>query len=190
MLRPNYRGSTNYGDKHKTDIVGNYFAPGYDDIMTGVDYLIAQGIVDRTTMGALGWSAGGHWSNWILTHTDRFKAISTGAGTSNWISMYAQSDVQRNRQFYLGDKLPYDDFDAYWNQSPLKYIKNAKTPTMIHVVEGDPRVPRPQSIELHMALKQLGVPTELLNGNGQGLTRTYCSWKTFWTIATRLAATI
>ena len=118
-------------------------------------------------MGALGWSAGGHWSNWILTHTDRFKAISTGAGTMNWISMYAQSDVQRNRQFYLGNKLPYDDFDAYWNQSPLKYIKNAKTPTMIHVVEGDPRVPSPQSIELHMALKQLGVPTELYMYPGQ-----------------------
>ncbi len=161
VLRPNYRGSTNYGIKLKTDIVGNYMAPGYDDIMAGVDHLIAQGIADPDRMGALGWSAGGHWSNWILTHTDRFKAISTGAGTMNWISMYAQSDVQRNRQFYLGNKLPYDDFDAYWNQSPLKYIKNAKTPTMIHVVEGDPRVPSPQSIELHMALKQLGVPTEL-----------------------------
>ena len=81
VLRPNYRGSTNYGEKHKTDIVGNYFAPGFDDIMTGVDHLIAQGIVDRERMGALGWSAGGHWSNWILTHTNRFKAISSGAGT-------------------------------------------------------------------------------------------------------------
>jgi dipeptidyl aminopeptidase/acylaminoacyl peptidase len=161
VLKPNYRGSTNYGLKHKTGIVGNYFAPGYEDIMTGVDHLIAQGLVDPDRMGVLGWSAGGHWSNWILTHTNRFKAISSGAGTSNWISMYAQSDIQRSRQFYLGDKLPYDDFDAYWNQSPLKYIKNAKTPTMIHVVEDDPRVPSPQSIELHMALKQLGVPTEL-----------------------------
>jgi dipeptidyl aminopeptidase/acylaminoacyl peptidase len=161
VLRPNYRGSINYGQKHRTDIVGNYFAPGYEDIMTGVDHLIAQGLVDPARMGALGWSAGGHWSNWILVQTDRFKAISSGAGTSNWISMYAQSDVQRNRQYYLGDKLPYDDYDAYWNQSPLKYIKNAKTPTMIHVVEGDPRVPSPQSVELHMALKQLGVPTEL-----------------------------
>lgn len=161
VLRPNYRGSTNYGIKLKTGIVGNYMAPGYDDIMAGVDHLIAQGIADPERMGALGWSAGGHWSNWILTHTDRFKAISTGAGTMNWISMYAQSDVQRNRQYYLGNKLPYDDFDAYWNQSPLKYIKNAKTPTMIHVVEGDPRVPSPQSVELHMALKQLGVTTEL-----------------------------
>ncbi|MGB2715060.1 MAG: S9 family peptidase, partial [Vicinamibacterales bacterium] len=153
VLRPNYRGSTNYGQKHRNDIVGNYFAPGYDDIMSGVDYLVAQGIVDPNRMGVLGWSAGGHWSNWILVQTNRFKAISSGAGTSNWISMYAQSDVQRNRQFYLGNKLPYDDFDAYWMQSPLKYIKNAKTPTMIHVVEGDPRVPSPQSVELHMALK-------------------------------------
>jgi dipeptidyl aminopeptidase/acylaminoacyl peptidase len=171
VLLPNYRGSTNYGLKHKTDIVGNYFQPGYEDIMSGVDHLIAQGIVDGSKMGALGWSAGGHWSNWILVNTDRFKAISSGAGTSNWISMYAQSDVQRNRQFYLGDKLPYDDFDAYWNQSPLKYIKNAKTPTMIHVVEGDPRVPSPQSVELHMALKQLGVPTELYMypGNTHGI---------------------
>ena len=171
VLLPNYRGSTNYGLKHKTDIVGNYMQPGFDDIMSGVDHLIAQGIADGSKMGALGWSAGGHWSNWILTHTDRFKAISSGAGTSNWISMYAQSDVQRNRQFYLGDKLPYDDFDAYWNQSPLKYIKNAKTPTMIHVVEGDPRVPSPQSVELHMALKQLGVPTELYMypGNTHGI---------------------
>jgi dipeptidyl aminopeptidase/acylaminoacyl peptidase len=171
VLRPNYRGSTNYGQKFKNDIVGNYFAPGYDDIMSGVDHLIAQGIVDGDRMGALGWSAGGHWSNWILTQTSRFKAISSGAGTSNWISMYAQSDVQRNRQYYLGNKLPYDDFDAYWTQSPLKYIKNAKTPTMIHVVEGDPRVPSPQSVELHMALKQLGVPTELFMypGNSHGI---------------------
>ena len=167
MLRPNYRGSTNYGEAHKTAIVGNYFQKGYEDIMTGVDKLIADGLVDSTQMGAFGWSAGGHWSNWILTHTNRFKAISSGAGTSNWISMYAQSDVQRNRQFYLGDKLPYDDFDAYWNQSPLKYIKNAKTPTMIHVVKGDPRVPSPQSEELHMALKRLGVPTELFMYPGE-----------------------
>jgi dipeptidyl aminopeptidase/acylaminoacyl peptidase len=171
VLMPNYRGSTNYGEKHRTDIVGNYFPPGYDDIMTGVDHLIAEGIVDGDRMGALGWSAGGHWSNWILVNTDRFKAISSGAGTSNWISMYAQSDVQRNRQFYLGNELPYHDFDAYWDQSPLKYVTRAKTPTMIHVVEGDPRVPSPQSVELHMALKQLGVDTELFMypGNTHGI---------------------
>ena len=161
VLKANYRGSRNYGNAHRTDIVGDYFTLGYDDIMTGVDYLIDEGIADPDRMGVLGWSAGGHWSNWILTHTDRFKAISSGAGTMNWISMYAQSDVQRNRQFYIGDEFLYENFEPYWYQSPLRYISNAKTPTMIHVVKDDPRVPSPQSLELHMALKKLRVPTEL-----------------------------
>ncbi len=159
-MRPNYRGSANYGEKFATEIVGDYFRQGYEDIMAGVDYLIAQGIVDQDRMGVMGWSAGGHWSNWILTHTDRFKAISSGAGAMNWISMYAQNDTQRMREEYFGG-LPYNNFEKWWNVSPLKYIKNAKTPTLIHVVDGDPRVPRPQSEELHMALKKLGVPTEL-----------------------------
>jgi dipeptidyl aminopeptidase/acylaminoacyl peptidase len=171
VLMPNYRNSTQYGEKFKIMSQGDYFTNGYNDIMAGVDYLIAQGIVDGTQMGALGWSAGGHWSNWILTHTNRFKAISTGAGTMNWLSMYAESDMQRVRQWYMGDKLPYDDFDHWFAQSPIKYIKNARTPTMIHVVQGDPRVPRPQSEELHMALKKLGVPTEFFvyPGNSHGI---------------------
>ncbi len=171
IFMPNYRQSTQYGEKYKIESQGDYFTKGFQDIMAGVDYLIAQGIVDGDHMGALGWSAGGHYSDWILTHTNRFKGISTGAGTVNWISMYAESDVQRVRQWYMGDKLPYDDFDHWFAQSPLKYIKNAKTPTMIHVVQGDPRVPRPQSEELHMALKKLGVPTEFFvyPGNSHGI---------------------
>ncbi|MBI3586001.1 MAG: S9 family peptidase [Ignavibacteriales bacterium] len=156
---PNYRGSTNYGEKHKMEIAGDYFRQGYEDIMTGVDHLISTGLVDKDKMGAMGWSAGGHWSNWILTHTNRFKAISSGAGAVNWTSMYAQSDIQRNREYYYKGK-PYDNFEHYWDVSPLKYIKKAKTPTLIHVVDGDPRVPRPQSEELHMALKSMGIPTE------------------------------
>ncbi len=171
VLMPNYRNSTNYGQKFKVESQGDYFTKGYQDIMAGVDQLIAQGIVDSTQMGVLGWSAGGHWSNWILTHTNRFKAISTGAGVFNWISMYGQSDTQRNRQWYLGDKLYYDDMESWWRQSPAAYIKNARTPTMIHVVDNDPRVPRPQSEELHMALKRLGVPTEFFvyPGNTHGI---------------------
>ena len=161
VLMPNYRNSTNYGQQFKIESQGDYFTKGYQDIMTGVDALIAQGIVDSTQMGVLGWSAGGHWSNWILTHTNRFKAISTGAGVFNWISMYGQSDTQRIRQWYLGDTLYFDGaMERWWKQSPIAYIRNAHTPTMIHVVDGDPRVPRPQSEELHMALKRLGVPTE------------------------------
>ena len=140
----------------------DYFTKGYQDIMTGVDTLIAQGLVDPNQMGVLGWSAGGHYSNWIETHTTRFKAISSGAGVANWISMYGQSDTQRLRQWYLGDKLFFEgnEYENWWKQSPIATIKNAKTPMMIHVVDGDPRVPRPQSEEMHMALKRVGVPTE------------------------------
>ena len=160
VLMPNYRNSTNYGQKFEIESQGDYFTKGYNDIMAGVDHLIRTGLVDSTQMGVLGWSAGGHWSNWILTHTNRFKAISTGAGVYNWISMYGESDTQRGRQWYLGDKMYWDDMEHWWKQSPAAYIRNAKTPTMIHVVDGDPRVPRPESEGLHMALKRLGVPTE------------------------------
>ncbi|NBW64577.1 S9 family peptidase [bacterium] len=162
VLMPNYRASTNYGDTFKTETQGDYFTKGYQDIMTGVDYLIAQGMVDANQMGVLGWSAGGHYSNWIETHTTRFKAISSGAGVANWVSMYGQSDTQRLRQWYLGDKMFFEgnEYENWWKQSPIATVKNAKTPMMIHVVDGDPRVPRPQSEEMHMALKRVGVPTE------------------------------
>ncbi len=161
VFQPNYRGSDNYGERFRMQIAGDYFRQAFDDIMTGVDYLIAQGIADPDKLGMMGWSAGGHWSNWTLTHTDRFKAISSGAGAVNWISMYAQTDVQAPREFYFKGK-PWENFEHYWDVSPLKYITNAKTPTLIHVGEADQRVPKPQSDELHMALKKLGVPTEYI----------------------------
>jgi dipeptidyl aminopeptidase/acylaminoacyl peptidase len=108
--------------------------------MTGVDYLIERGIVHPDRMGIMGWSAGGEFSNWALVSTDRFKAISTGAGT---VTSY-----------------DWDyDFDS---ESPLKYIKNAKTPTLIHFGEDDPMMPRRHGEILHMALKKLGVPTEFI----------------------------
>ena len=119
----------------------------------------------------MGWSAGGHWSNWTLTHTDRFKAISSGAGGMNWISMYAQTDVQAPREFYFKGK-PWENWDHFVEVSPLKYITRAKTPTLIHVCNGDPRVPKPQSDELHVALKKLCVPTEYIvyPQNSHGIT--------------------
>jgi dipeptidyl aminopeptidase/acylaminoacyl peptidase len=174
VLMPNYRASTQYGDKFKTETAGDYFTKGYQDIMTGVDNLIAKGMVDSTQMGALGWSAGGHYSNWIETHTNRFKAISSGAGVANWISMWSQSDTQRLRQWYVGDKMYWDtptEYQNWWKQSPIATVKNAKTPIFIHVVEGDPRVPRPQSEEMHMALSKLGVPNEfwVYPGNTHGI---------------------
>ena len=169
VLMPNYRASTQYGEKFKIESQGDYFTKGFQDIMSGVDHLIAHGLVDSTQMGALGWSAGGHYSNWIEGHTARFKAISSGAGVANWISMWSQSDTQRLRQWYLGDKMYWEpgQLENWWKQSPIAYIKNAKTPIFIHVVDGDPRVPRPQSEEMHMALSKLGVPNEFWVYPGQ-----------------------
>ena len=171
VLQPNYRGSSNYGEAFTRQIGGNFMRLSYGDIMSGVDHLIQQGIADPDKLGMMGWSAGGHLSSWTLTQTNRFKAISTGAGAVNWISMYAESDVQSVREFYLGGK-PYDAWDNFVNESALKYIKNAKTPTLIHVGEADQRVPKPQSDELYMALKQLGVPVEYIvyPGMPHGLT--------------------
>jgi dipeptidyl aminopeptidase/acylaminoacyl peptidase len=161
VFQPNYRGSSGYGEALRMEIAGDYFRQAFDDIMTGVDYLVERGIADPDKLGFMGWSAGGHWSNWALVSTDRFKAISTGAGAVNWISLYAQTDMQDTREFYFKGT-PYDNWDHYIEVSPLKYIKKARTPTLIHFGEKDPRIPRPQGDELHMALKKLGVPTEFI----------------------------
>jgi dipeptidyl aminopeptidase/acylaminoacyl peptidase len=171
VFQPNYRGSANYGEAFMRQIGGNFMRLSYGDIMSGVDHLIQAGIADPDRLGMMGWSAGGHLSSWTLTQTDRFKAISTGAGAVNWISMYAESDVQSVREFYLGGK-PYDAWDNFMQESALRYVKNAKTPTLIHVGEADQRVPKPQSDELYMALKQLGVPVEYIvyPGMPHGLT--------------------
>lgn len=161
VFLPNYRGSDAYGEKFRTQIAGDYFKQGYDDIISGVDYLVERGIADPDKLGMMGWSAGGHWSDWTLTHTNRFKAISTGAGAVDWISMYAETDMQAPREYYFKGK-PWENWDHFVAVSPLRYIQNAKTPTLIHVGEADPRVPKPQSDELFMALKKLGIPVEYI----------------------------
>lgn len=171
VFQPNYRGSSGYGEDFRRAIAGDYFRQGFEDIMTGVDALIERGLADPEKLGHMGWSAGGHWSNWALTHTDRFKAIASGAGAVNWMSMWAQSDMQTNREFYFKGK-PYENREHYLEVSPIAYIENAKTPTLIFCGTADPRVPSPQSRELYMNLKNLGVPTEYIEfpGQGHGLT--------------------
>ena len=161
VFQPNYRGSVGYGEKFKKEIAGDYFGLSFDDIMTGVDYLIEREIVHPDSMGIMGWSAGGHLSNWALVSTDRFKAISTGAGAVNTISHYSQGNFQFVLEFYFKGN-PYDNWDHYVKESPLKYIKNAKTPTLIHFGENDRRVSISQGQELYTALKKLGVPTEFI----------------------------
>lgn len=163
VLQPNYRGSTGYGDDFLRDMVGGYFRQAHLDVMTGVDYLIERGIADPDKMVKMGWSAGGHMTNKIITFTNRFKAASSGAGAVNWIGMYAQSDTRTYRTPWFGGT-PWQEnapIDAYWDHSPLKDISKAQTPTLVFVGENDVRVPMMQSVELYRALRSLGVPTHL-----------------------------
>lgn len=162
VFQPNYRGSTGYGEDFMKEIVGRYFDRSIDDIITGIESLIRKGIVDKDKIGVMGWSAGGHMTNWLITHyPNMFKAACSGAGTANWISMYAQTDIQYTREFYFLDK-PWERTELYLKYSPILYVKNVKTPTLILCGEEDERVPLPQSKELHMGLLKNGVETELV----------------------------
>jgi dipeptidyl aminopeptidase/acylaminoacyl peptidase len=163
VLRPNYRGSTGYGDAFLRDMVKGYFKQAHLDVITGTDHVIAMGIADPAKLIKMGWSAGGHMTNKIITMTDRYKAASSGAGAANWISMYAQSDIREYRTPWFGGT-PWQanaPIDLYWDHSPLKDVAKAKTPTLFLVGEQDPRVPLPQSVEMYRALKSNGVPTHL-----------------------------
>ncbi|MBI1873320.1 MAG: S9 family peptidase [Acidobacteria bacterium] len=163
VLQPNYRGSTGYGDAFLRDMVGSYFKNSHLDVMAGVDHVIKMGVADGDRMGKMGWSAGGHMTNKIITFTSRFKAASSGAGAANWVSMYAQSDVRTYRTPWFGGT-PWQKnapIDLYWDHSPLKYVSNVTTPTIFLVGKEDPRVPMPQSVEMYRALKSNGVPTHL-----------------------------
>jgi dipeptidyl aminopeptidase/acylaminoacyl peptidase len=162
-LQPNYRGSTGYGDAFLRDMVGHYFRNAHLDVMAGVDDVIRRGVADPDRMVKMGWSAGGHMTNKIITFTDRFKAASSGAGAAQWVSMYAQSDIRSYRTPWFGGT-PWQKgapIDAYWNNSPLKDVANVKTPTIFFVGEKDPRVPMPQSIEMYRALRSNEVPAHL-----------------------------
>jgi dipeptidyl aminopeptidase/acylaminoacyl peptidase len=163
VLKPNYRGSTGYGDAFLRDMVGHYFKNAHLDVLAGVDALVARGIADPDRLIKMGWSAGGHMTNKLITFTDRFKAASSGAGAANWVSMYGQSDVRSYRTPWFGGT-PWQagaPIDLYWEQSPLRDVARVKTPTIFIVGEKDPRVPLAQSVEMHRALKSLGVPTTL-----------------------------
>ncbi|MDX1577636.1 MAG: S9 family peptidase, partial [Gemmatimonadota bacterium] len=170
VFKPNYRGSTGYGDAFLRNMVGHYFDQAHRDVMAGVDHLIAEGLVDGDRMAKMGWSAGGHMTNKVITFTDRFKAASSGAGAANWISMYAQSDVRIYRTPWFGGTPWSEDapLEQYRADSPIFDIHRVTTPTLVLVGENDDRVPMPQSVELYQGLKHNGVPTHLYVAPRQG----------------------
>ena len=172
VLRPNYRGSAGYGEKFRALNVRNLGVGDYADVISGVDALIAKGAVDKDRVGAMGWSQGGYISAFITASSDRFKAVSVGAGISDWMTYYANTDVTPFTRQYL-HATPWDDPEIYKKTSPISYIAKARTPTLIQHGENDRRVPIPNAYELRQALEDRGVPVKMVvyKGFGHGITK-------------------
>ncbi|MGB8456850.1 MAG: S9 family peptidase, partial [Candidatus Acidiferrum sp.] len=160
VLQPNFRGSSGRGEKFATANQNDWGDGDYKDDMSGVQAMVDKGWADPERLGAFGWSYGGFMTMWIDTQTDRFKAISPGAGLPDLYSMYSQTDIHRYLTLFLGMKAPWDNFQEYWDHSPMKYVGNVKTPTMILHGQADTRVPIPQSEEFYRALYERHVPVE------------------------------
>jgi dipeptidyl aminopeptidase/acylaminoacyl peptidase len=172
VLRPNYRGSAGYGEAFRALNVRNLGVGDAWDVLSGVDHLIAQGFVDTTRMGAMGWSQGGYISAFLTTTTSRFQAISVGAGISDWMTYYVNTDIHPfTRQYLKGT--PWSDPEVYAKTSPMTYINQATTPTLIQHGEFDRRVPIPNAYQLLQGLRDVGVQTRLIvyKGFGHGITK-------------------
>lgn len=172
VLRVNYRGSAGYGEAFRSLNVENLGVGDAWDVLSGVDFLIDKGFVDESRMGCMGWSQGGYISAFLATTSDKFKAISVGAGISNWMTYYVNTDIHPFTRQYL-KATPWDNEEVYRKTSPMTYIKNASTPTLIQHGEFDMRVPIPNAYELHQGLKDNGVPSKLMvyKGFGHGITK-------------------
>lgn len=171
VLEPNYRGSAGYGEKFRALNVRNLGIGDAWDVLSGIDHLVAQGLVDKDRVGSMGWSQGGYISAFLTTkHADRFKALSVGAGISNWVTYYVNTDIHPFTRQYL-KATPWDDPKIYADTSPMTYIKSAKAPTLIQHGDKDPRVPIPNAFELYQGLQDQKVPVELMifRGFGHGL---------------------
>ncbi|MCU1383080.1 MAG: hypothetical protein JWL71_1777 [Acidobacteria bacterium] len=170
VLRPNYRGSAGYGAAFARDVNDGYFHQMAQDVLRGVDTLIARGLVDPDRLVLTGWSAGGTLVDKIVTMTDRFKVASSGAGVSNWISLYGQTDNTSFRRTWFGGTPWRKDapFDLFWNSSPIKDVSSVTTPTLFFAGDADTRVPKEQSVEMFRALRSLNVPTQLVVAPNEG----------------------
>lgn len=170
ILEPNYRGSAGYGAKFRALNVRNLGVGDMWDVMSGVDSLIAKGLVDPNKLASMGWSQGGYISAFLTTHTDRFKAISVGAGISDWTTYYVSTDITPFTLQYLG-ATPWDDPQIYAKTSPITTIRQAKTPTLIQQGSADHRVPVPDSFELYRGLLDQHVDSRLIlyTGFGHGI---------------------
>ena len=161
VLMPNPRGSAGWGVAFTEANIGDFGGRDYGDIIAGVDHVIALGIADSKRLGIGGWSYGGFMTAWAITQTDRFKAAMVGAGICNWRSFHGVAEIGTWDQISYRAS-PYEQGGRYDRFSPIHYVDRVRTPTLIVHGTDDIIVPVSQSYEFFRALKDHGVPTELV----------------------------
>jgi len=160
VLYPNVRGSTGYGYDFMVMNRADWGGGDFKDVMAGADYLVSRGIADPNRLGIAGWSYGGYMSEWAITQTQRFKAAVSGAGLSDLAMEYGTEEHPSYDEWFYG--LPYEKPEGFQKSSPINYIRNVHTPTLILQGETDTVDPLGQSQVLYRALKRYGVTTELV----------------------------
>jgi dipeptidyl aminopeptidase/acylaminoacyl peptidase len=167
VLMPNPRGSYGQGEAFTRANVKDFGKGDLRDILAGIDAATKKYPIDPARLGVTGWSYGGYMTMWTVTQTNRFHAAVAGAGIANWQSYYGQNLIGQWMIPFFGASV-YDDPAVYEKSSPIHFIKNVKTPTLVIVGERDAECPASQSYEFWHALKTLGVPTQLVIYPGEG----------------------
>jgi dipeptidyl aminopeptidase/acylaminoacyl peptidase len=160
VFLPNPRGSYGFGEAFTAGNVKDFGGGDLRDILTGVDAVLKAAPVDPSRLGITGWSYGGYMTMWAVTQTQRFKAAVAGAGIASWQSYYGQNKIDTWMLPFFGASV-YEDPKVYAKSSPMEFILNVKTPTLVLHGDRDSEVPTPQGYEFWHALKALGVPTQL-----------------------------
>ncbi len=155
QLQPNVRGSSGYSDELLRGNMHDLGGGDFQDLMTGVDYVIREGIADPDHLAVRGWSYGGILGGWTITQTDRFKAASVGAMVSDWTSEYGPGFNYDVRLWYIGGT-PWENPDDYRRMSALTHVANVTTPTIILHGNNDTTDTEPQSMMFFQALKDQG----------------------------------
>ena len=165
ILYTNPRGSSGYGSPFGNAIKNAYPGKDFNDLMNGVDLVISRGYIDEQNMFVYGCSGGGVLTSWVVGHTDRFAAASANCPVTNWLSFVGTTDgIGWYRNF---ENFPWDDPSEHLRRSPLMYVGNVTTPTMLMTGVGDLRTPMPQTEEYYAALKVMGVETAMIRFNNE-----------------------
>lgn len=167
VLKPNYRNSAGFGERFRALNLDDIGAAEMKDVMSGVDHLIQEGIIDPNRMALLGSSWGGYLASFIVTHTDRFKAASESSGLLDLMTIYANTDnPEFIKEFFHAT--PWQNPAVYWKNSPVSVVGQTKTPMLLQAGANDPRVPPASAYEFYRALQDSGVEARLIVYPGFG----------------------